>query len=70
MKQASSRGKVRQQYHAVERADGAYYNFFFTPGSFQSLAWFVDHGWALAFIKDDPETQRAVAIFEIEEKIL
>lgn len=47
--------------------DDNYYNFFFTPGSIDSLKSMIDRGWNLVFIKDDKEQNIAVAVFEFEE---
>jgi hypothetical protein len=57
---------IEQKVISVTRSDGAYYNFFFTPGAINSMASLIEKGWRLKFIKDDPQAERAVAVFERE----
>lgn len=54
--------KVEQKVITVTHQDGAYHNFFFTPGSLDSMQDIINKGWRLKFLKDDGN--RAVAVFE------
>ena len=45
---------------------GAYYNFFFTPGSFESMNWFIEKGWVLVSLVHDANARRFCAVFERE----
>lgn len=57
----------KQKVITVDWQHGAYYNFFFTPGSIESLNSIIENGWSLVFIKDDKKAERAVAVFEKTE---
>jgi len=57
---------IRQKCVTVERSDGAYYNFFNSPGSINSLQSFIENGWVVKVLKDDPQAERATAVFEKE----
>ena len=48
----------------VWRDEGQYHNFFWSPGSCDSLKGYLKSGWLVKFIKDDPENEKACIIFE------
>lgn len=54
----------RRKVVTVLHDHGDYYNFFWTPGSMDSLARHIKEGWRLVFIQDDRVNERAVAVFE------
>lgn len=56
----------KQKVINVTWQDGAYYNFFNSPESIDSLARLISEGWILIFIKDDKEHEKVVAVFERE----
>lgn len=59
-----SESRIVQKVITVGRGDGQYYNFFNTPNWGESLAGMIRRGWVLKFIKDDSESEKAVAVFE------
>lgn len=60
---------MKEQIAIFREADGGgYYNFFYTPGSIDSMVKLIEGGWILIFIKDDPEVPRVLAVFEREKK--
>lgn len=55
---------MNQKVITVIQQDGAYYNFFNTPGSINSLQSMISDSWRVLHIKDDGYT--ATALFEKE----
>ncbi len=55
---------VDQKVVNLQKYNGEYLNFFFTPGSIGSLQSHIRDNWIVKFIKDDPERQEAVVLFE------
>lgn len=53
---------IEQKVVTVEEFHGEYHNFFFVPGSHESLQRYIDDGWTVKFIKDSGT--RAVVVFE------
>ena len=55
---------VLQKVVTVRSGDGQYYNFFFTPGSWNSLEQYLAEGWVVRHINDDQKSQHASILFE------
>lgn len=58
--------KKIQKVITKDRNDGDYYNFFFTPGSINSMENMIRSGWTLVHINDDKKSERVSAVFEKE----
>ena len=56
--------RKEQKLVTVRHTDGQYYNFWYTPGSINSLEQHLDDGWIAIHIKDDPDMETAVVLFE------
>lgn len=60
---------IIQKVKTVSRFDGEYHNFFFSPGSIDSLERNIQEGWMVKFISDDRANEKAVIIFEREAMV-
>lgn len=56
--------KVIQKTVTVDKYDGRYHNFFFSPYSYGSLASHMSEGWIVKHISDNQELERAFVLFE------
>jgi len=62
--------KLYQLVVNVDREGAAYYNFFYVPYSLNSLKSYIDKGLYVKFIKDYPEMEKAVVVFEGRKHLL
>jgi len=53
-----------QKVVTITNRNGAYYNFWNTPGSQGSMQQMVNDGWRVVHVKDDSKRREAVVIFE------
>lgn len=58
-----------QQKVIFRQSDNYQYgNFFWTPGSIDSLDSLINEGWKILFIKDSPYLEKVICILERGEK--
>lgn len=60
--------KVEQKVVTVCCRDGAYHNFFHSPGSIDSLESHIKAGWIVVNMNNDIEGKKASVLFQREKK--
>lgn len=55
-----------QKHIVATNDDGSYYNFFFTPGSYNGLTSYLAKGWYVISINDNPLIKQASILLEHE----